>query len=108
MSPIGEIGGDRRMGPGNPENDGRTRTRTGRSGLPENHSGREEESRPTKRPGTRYVGTTGEGVERATLSTYERRKTRDKGQRYGKPEEDPSHRFYRNRRSAREPAVGLK
>ena len=63
VSPIREIGGDRRTGLGNPEKDERTRTRTGRSGLPDDHSGREEESRPTKRPRTRYVGTTGEGAE---------------------------------------------
>ena len=44
VSPIGEIGGDRRTGPGNTEKDERTRTRTGRNGLPDDHSGREEES----------------------------------------------------------------
>ena len=93
MRPREKAGGDRRTGPGNPEKDERTRTRTGRSGLPDDHSRREEESRPTKRPGTRYVSTTGEGVERATLSACERRKTQDKGQRYEEPEEDPSHRF---------------
>ena len=49
--------------------------------------------------GTRYFGTTGEGVERTTLSNCGERRP-GIGSEIRKPEEDPSHRFQRLRRSA--------
>ena len=68
MRPIEKDGGGRRTGLGNPESSERARTRSGRSALPDNQSGREER-RAYGEARNRYISTIGEGVERATLST---------------------------------------